>query len=173
MFRRREEQPAGEFAAGHFFWALGSLAQLFRIPFAAPLVAQACPPPPALLHFVSDRRRPKSGRRYWCQRHSTGVFLRLAEFHCYMRLRGRAHVCGRGRGCALCVHVFSQHAKHIINRWCFGWPHHRHVATHFPTHRRARFEAQGGPNLRRHDGEFVCGCSGRHDIGSGCGIRTL
>ena len=24
MFRRREEQPAGEFAAGHFFWALGS-----------------------------------------------------------------------------------------------------------------------------------------------------
>ena len=45
MFRRREEQPAGEFAAGHFFWALGSLAQLFRIPFAAPLVAQAFPPP--------------------------------------------------------------------------------------------------------------------------------
>ena len=45
MFRRREEQPAGEFAAGHFFWALGSLAQLFRIPFAASLVAQAFPPP--------------------------------------------------------------------------------------------------------------------------------
>ena len=46
MFRRsKPAAPVLPVQSPHFFWTLGSLAQLFRIPFDAQLVAQAFPPP--------------------------------------------------------------------------------------------------------------------------------
>ena len=56
LFKRATAPSVLSVERAHFFWAVGSLAQLFRIPFDAQLVAQAFPPPYDTLNLQTALR---------------------------------------------------------------------------------------------------------------------